>query len=177
MTTARDHLTKADTVTIAAIEAGVPLLVEARALIDSFHAMIRKKVADDLEPWIVGASKSLVASFANGITRDHAAVRAGDHRALVQRPDRGTDHQAQARQAPDVRTREARPPASQADRCCMTSNFIESDGVERPFEAASKMPNVLVLNATKRRSRSMDKITTIGLDLAEIDLSNPRHCR
>ena len=43
MTTARDHLSKADTVTIAAIEAGVPMLVEARDLIDRFHAMIRKK--------------------------------------------------------------------------------------------------------------------------------------
>lgn len=76
MTTARDHLSKADTVTIAAIEAGVPMLVEARILIDSFHSMIRKKIADDLEPWIISASKSLVASFASGILRDRAAVRA-----------------------------------------------------------------------------------------------------
>jgi len=76
MTTARDHLSKADTVTIAAIEVGVPMLVEARSLIDSFHSMIRTKVADDLEPWIVDASKSLVASFAHGILRDSAAVRA-----------------------------------------------------------------------------------------------------
>ena len=75
MTMARDHLSKADTVTIAAIETGVPMLVEARILIDSFHSMIRKKITDDLEPWIICASKSLVASFANGILRDHAAVR------------------------------------------------------------------------------------------------------
>lgn len=76
MTTARDHLNKADTVMIAAIEAGVPLLVEARNLIAGFHSMIRKKLADDLEPWIADAGKSLVASFAKGIIRDHAAVRA-----------------------------------------------------------------------------------------------------
>ena len=76
MTTARDHLSKADTVTIAAIEAGVPMLVEARSLIDSFHYMVRKKIADDLEPWIISASKSLVASFASGILRDRAAVQA-----------------------------------------------------------------------------------------------------
>ena len=49
--------------------------VELR-LIDSFHSMIRKKMADDLEPWIVCASNSLIASFANGILRDGAAVRA-----------------------------------------------------------------------------------------------------
>ena len=43
MTAKRDPMSKTDTVTIAAIEAGVPSLVKARALIDRFHAMIRKK--------------------------------------------------------------------------------------------------------------------------------------
>jgi hypothetical protein len=43
MTTALDHLSKADTVAIAAIEVGVPMLVEARILIDSLRSMIRKK--------------------------------------------------------------------------------------------------------------------------------------
>ena len=76
MTMARDHLSKADTVIIAAIEAGVPMLVEARRLMERFHAMIRKKIAADLEPWIAEASASLIASFANGIARDKAAVRA-----------------------------------------------------------------------------------------------------
>jgi transposase len=76
MTMARDHLSKTDTVLIAAIEAGVPMLVEARRLMERFHAMIRKKIAADLEPWIVEASTSLIASFANGIARDKAAVRA-----------------------------------------------------------------------------------------------------
>jgi transposase len=76
MTTARDHLSKADTITIAAIEAGVPSLVEARNLIDRFHSMIRKAVAADLDPWIIDASASLLASLATGITKDKAAVRA-----------------------------------------------------------------------------------------------------
>ena len=76
MTMARDHLSKADTVIVAAIEAGVPMLVEARRLMERFHAMIRKKIAADLEPWIAEASASLIASFANGIARDKAAVRA-----------------------------------------------------------------------------------------------------
>jgi hypothetical protein len=43
MTIRRDCMTKADTVVIAAVEAGVPSLVEARTLIDQFHDMIRKK--------------------------------------------------------------------------------------------------------------------------------------
>jgi transposase len=73
---ARDHLSKADTVVIAAIEAGAPMLVKARDLIDRFPAMIRKKTEADLEPWIADADTSLLASFARGIRRDHAAVRA-----------------------------------------------------------------------------------------------------
>jgi transposase len=71
-----DHLSKADTIVIAAIEAGVPMLVKARCMIDSFHSMIRKKAAPDLEPWITDADTSLLASFASGIRRDLAAVRA-----------------------------------------------------------------------------------------------------
>lgn len=76
MTAARDHLSKADAVTIAAIEAGVPALVEARALIDRFHLMIRKKIERDLDPWIADAGPSLIASFGTGIARDSVAVRA-----------------------------------------------------------------------------------------------------
>ena len=61
---------------IAAIEAGAPTLVAARDLIDRFHIMIRRKAGRDLDPWIEEAKPSLVASFANGIARDRAAVRA-----------------------------------------------------------------------------------------------------
>src|SRR5437016_5193651 len=45
MTTGRDTASKADSVTIAAIEAGVPRLVEAREIIAKFHSMIRQKAA------------------------------------------------------------------------------------------------------------------------------------
>lgn len=75
MTTARDHLSRADTVTIAAIEARVPALVEARSLTDRFHALIRRKGAD-LDEWIADAAPSLLASFANGVRKDKAAVAA-----------------------------------------------------------------------------------------------------
>jgi transposase len=80
MTSAREHMSKADTVTIAAIEAGVPTLVTARMLTDRFHTMVRKRIEADLVPWIVAAGQSLIASFASGITKDIAAV----HAALVQ---------------------------------------------------------------------------------------------
>jgi transposase len=76
MTVKRDHMSKTDTVTIAAIEAGVPSLVKARALIDRFHAMIRMKNELELDPWIAEAKASLISSFASGIGKDKAAVRA-----------------------------------------------------------------------------------------------------
>ena len=76
MTTARDHLSKVDTVTIAAIEANLPTLVEARTLIDRFHLMIRKKIEVELDPWITDAGPSLIAAFATGIKRDKDSVRA-----------------------------------------------------------------------------------------------------
>jgi transposase len=76
MTIGRDGLSKAESVTVAAIESGVPLLVEARELIASFQAMVRKKSLAELEPWLERARSSLVASFANGVVKDKAAVSA-----------------------------------------------------------------------------------------------------
>lgn len=77
-------------VMIAAIEAAVPLLVEARNLIAGFHSMIRKKLADDLEPWIADAGNSLIASFAKVIIRDRAASapQSPDHGPTVKQRDR-----------------------------------------------------------------------------------------
>ena len=76
MTTGRDHLSRSDTVTVAAIEAGLPTLVAARDSIDGFHGMIRRKNTGDLRPWLQAAHGSLVTSFASGIAKDEAAVRA-----------------------------------------------------------------------------------------------------
>jgi transposase len=76
MTIGRDGLSKSETVTIAAIEAGMPLLVEAREIIATFQTMVRKKSLADLESWLERARSSLVASFANGVIKDQAAVSA-----------------------------------------------------------------------------------------------------
>lgn len=75
MTTDRDHLSKADAVMIAAIESGVPTLVQAGSLVDRFHTMIRKRNLD-LDGWISDAAPSLIASFASGIRKDRQAVAA-----------------------------------------------------------------------------------------------------
>ena len=60
---------------IAAIENGVPTLVEARTLLDRFHAMIRWR-SPNLDDWISDAAPSLIASFASGIRKDRQAVAA-----------------------------------------------------------------------------------------------------
>jgi hypothetical protein len=55
MTIGRDLLTKAESVTVAAIEAGLPNLVEAREIVAEFHLMIRCKVEAGLTLWIAGS--------------------------------------------------------------------------------------------------------------------------
>jgi transposase len=67
---------QAETVTVAAIESGAELLVEAREIVTDFQAMIRRKALAELDLWIERAKTSLVAGFANGVTKDGAAVSA-----------------------------------------------------------------------------------------------------
>ncbi len=75
MTIERDHLAKADTLIVAAIEDKVPSVADAREIIADFHQMVRAKAIDRFVPWLARAKESLVASFACGITKDQAAVR------------------------------------------------------------------------------------------------------
>ena len=74
LTIGRDQLSKAETVTVAAIESAVEPLVEAHEVVADFQAMIRRKAPAELDPWIERAKISLVAALGNGITKDKAAV-------------------------------------------------------------------------------------------------------
>jgi len=76
MTIGRDQLSRRETVMVAAIEGGVPPLVEAREIVGAFQAIVRKRSLDVLDPWLERAQSSLVASFANGVFKDRAAVAA-----------------------------------------------------------------------------------------------------
>ena len=76
LTIGRDRLSRSETVTVAAVESGVPLLVEAREIVAEFQSMIRKRCLDALDPWLEQARGSLVASFAAGVLKDKAAVSA-----------------------------------------------------------------------------------------------------
>jgi transposase len=76
MTIGRDRLSKAETVTVAAIESGVERLVEAREIVADFQAIIRRRALAELDPWIERAKTSLIAAFVNGVTKDKAAISA-----------------------------------------------------------------------------------------------------
>ncbi len=76
LTMRREQLSKADAITIAAVETGVPALAAARNLVERFHQILRTRDAEALTSWLVDTGGSLLASFAKGITRDLAAVRA-----------------------------------------------------------------------------------------------------
>lgn len=76
LTVGREQLSKADTVIVAAVESGVAVLAEARDIIAYFQGIIRRKALAELDVWIEKARGSLVATFANGIAKDKAAVAA-----------------------------------------------------------------------------------------------------
>ena len=76
MTTARDDLSRAQKVLVAAIEAAAPALLEARDIVDAFHNMVRQTKATALDDWIERAAASLIASFARGLAKDRAPVHA-----------------------------------------------------------------------------------------------------
>jgi transposase len=76
LTVGRDRLSKAETMTVAAIESSVAVLVEAREIIAEFQGIIRRKALADLDDWIDRAKRSLIAAFANGIVKDKAAIQA-----------------------------------------------------------------------------------------------------
>lgn len=76
LTTGRDRLTKAETLTVATVEDGMLALVEAREVVGAFQTMVRAMEPGRLEGWLRRAEASLVASFARGIGRDRSAVQA-----------------------------------------------------------------------------------------------------
>ena len=63
MTVGRDSLSRSESVMVAAIEEGIPALVDAPGIIADFHFMVRKKAASQLPSWLDRACQSLVTSF------------------------------------------------------------------------------------------------------------------
>ena len=76
LTVGRDQLSKAQTITVAAIECSVVALAEARDILEQFQGIIRRRALPELDAWLDRAARSLVAAFANGILKDRDAVQA-----------------------------------------------------------------------------------------------------
>ncbi len=74
MTLGRDHLSKADAVLVARIEAAIPALAAARKLTERFTDMVHNARETALAAWLDAAEDSLIASFARGLRSDRAAV-------------------------------------------------------------------------------------------------------
>ena len=74
LTGGRERLSNAETITVAAIESSVAVLVEAREIIFEFQDIIRRKALVELDSWLPRARTSLVAAFANGVSKDKDAV-------------------------------------------------------------------------------------------------------
>jgi transposase len=76
LTIGRDQLSKAQTITVAAIERGVAALAQTRDILAEFQTIIRREALSDLDAWLERATDSLLAAFANGIIKDRDAVEA-----------------------------------------------------------------------------------------------------
>ncbi len=74
---------------VAAIEAAVPRLSTARALVDRFHSMVRGRTPDTLHDWVAEATSSKVAAFGRSISADLAAVKAALTEAWSNGPTEG----------------------------------------------------------------------------------------
>jgi transposase len=67
-------LTKVEALRVAALEGGVPALVEARGVIGASRTMVGTRAPDRLEGWLALAGAGLLASFARGGGQDRVAV-------------------------------------------------------------------------------------------------------
>lgn len=70
----RDHLSGADALQVAQIEAASPALATAKALADRLTEMVRNGREVVLASWLDEAAESMIASFARSLRSDYAAV-------------------------------------------------------------------------------------------------------
>ena len=124
MTIKRDCMTKADAVVIAAIEAGVPSLVEAR---DAHRPVPRHDPKEGR-----GQTRCLDRErkskprliLRDGSPQGHRCRARCDHAPLVKRPGRRADYETQTCQTTNVWARENRPSRSTIARCSMIRDAV-----------------------------------------------------
>jgi hypothetical protein len=106
MTIKRDCMTKADAVVIAAIEAGVPSLVEARTLIDQFQRYDPKKGRSQTRCLDRERKSKPRLILCDGSPQGHRCRARCNHASLVKRPGRRADYETQTCQTTNVWARE-----------------------------------------------------------------------
>jgi hypothetical protein len=94
MITGRERLTRSKTVTMMAIEGGVPALAEALGEVARFQATVRAMTPDGLEPWLEQAIKGPLICTGRR-ERPHRGSRGTDV-TLVQWANREADHEPEA---------------------------------------------------------------------------------
>lgn len=76
MTTHRDGDSRRQIALMAVITNATPEIVSARDQLDAFHAIIRERKPDALEPWLADAEAGPLASFVAGLRAERRAVEA-----------------------------------------------------------------------------------------------------
>lgn len=104
LTMGRAHLSRADALQVAQIEAALPALATARAFTDRFTEMVRNGREDILASWLDEAEGSMIAPFVRGLRSDYAAVAAALREPWSNGQTEGADQSAEGSQTPDVRS-------------------------------------------------------------------------
>lgn len=141
LTTGRDCLTKAETLTAAAFEDGVPGLVEAREVVGAFQMMVRAMVPDRLEGWLPRAGEGLVASCDRGVGQDKAAVPAAITLPWSNGQTEGQITKLMLVKRQNVWPRQDRPAASSPDR--LHASMISESASESLLDADHPLNRVL----------------------------------
>jgi transposase len=76
LTTKDEDLDPKERSFVAHLAVTAPGLVEAAELAKRFGTMVKERTAAVLDAWLAAACDTELASFAQGLERDHAAVRA-----------------------------------------------------------------------------------------------------
>jgi hypothetical protein len=76
MPSKRDWLTREDAITVASVERGVAVIGDGARIGRALPSDDTERDPDDLTAWITDAAGGVLASFAKGLTTDHAAIAA-----------------------------------------------------------------------------------------------------
>ena len=77
LTISRDQIPREQAFSMAQIQQGVPAIIAARDLVERFHAMIRKRKPDELDPWLPTPRKALSPPSRLGLRQ--IATRSAQH--------------------------------------------------------------------------------------------------